>query len=121
MWPRIALGSSGQYATIGNEGWWSRMSEAMTVLTDGDGYPKTKIHGLRMLDPVVFSHIPFSSADSTNVARNIGIDARWNGAYAPSTRYQRALILMERIETHAPASRWNKESSGVQHNFQLLG
>jgi len=42
----------------------------MEVCCDADGMPKTKLHGLRMLDPVIFSHMPLSSADSCNVARN---------------------------------------------------
>lgn len=83
------------------------MAEAMGAACDDDGRPRAKLHGLRMLDPRVFSCFPFSSADSTNVARNIGIDQAWaSNAYAPASQYTRALVLMERIERHASASRW---------------
>lgn len=91
----------------------------MRVVTDDAGRPITKLHGLRMLDPTVFSHFPFSSADSTNVARNIGIDSAWTGPYAPRSRYTRALIMMERIELHASAARWSGEGAGK--NQDLFG
>src|SRR6185295_12566351 len=62
---RVALGSSGQFAEVGNERWWHRMGEAMAVVCDERGRPRVKLHGLRMLNPTVFSHVPLSSADST--------------------------------------------------------
>ena len=118
-WPRICFGSSGDYATVGNRTWWDRMAQAMPVVCDGDGLPITKLHGLRMLDPTIFSHFPFSSADSTNVARNIGIDSAWKGPYSPQSRHTRALILMERIESHASARRWNHAT--WPRNLELFG
>jgi hypothetical protein len=121
LWPRVALGSSGLYADVGAKAWWDRMAHAMRVACDADGMPHGKLHGLRMLDPVVFSHLPLSSADSCNVARNVGIDQAWNGPYAPASRSARAIILMDRIESHASAARWNGTSAGVQHNLELLG
>lgn len=120
-YPRVALGSSGQYATPGAPEWWQRMAEMMQVACDKDGMPFCRLHGLRMLDPVLFSHLPLSSADSCNVARNIGIDAAWNGPYAPRSRHARAIILMDRIEAHASARRWCASSSGVQQNMELIG
>ncbi|WP_199539634.1 hypothetical protein [Duganella sp. BJB476] len=47
-WPRICLGSSGEYAKIGTSAWWTRMAEAMDVICDRAGRPGAKIHGLRM-------------------------------------------------------------------------
>ncbi len=121
-WPRVALGSSGEYSTVGDPRWWSRMAEAMDAITDDSGRPITRLHGLRMLDPGVFSYIPFASADSTNVARNIGIDTRWTGPYVPTSRYARALVMMDRIESHAVASHWVKHQLvHNQQNFDLLG
>jgi hypothetical protein len=120
-YPRVAFGSSGQYATIGTTSWWQRMAEAMEVACDEDGFPRARLHGLRMLDPTVFSHFPFSSADSTNVARNCGIDKAWNGPYAPRSRRMRALIMMERIEAHASASRWVGSGVGASKNHELFG
>lgn len=118
---RVCIGSSGQYAVVGDNKWWCRMSEAMSVACDDQGRPKAKLHGLRMLDPTVFSHLPLSSADSTNVARNIGIDGRWKGAYVPQSKETRAAIMMERIEAHCSAVKWNNESAGVQQNMELFG
>lgn len=119
--PRVALGSSGEYATPGTDSWWSRTAEIMEVMCDADGMPKVKIHGLRALNPDHFSYIPYSSGDSTAVARNVGIDVKWNGPYAPRDQWVRAMVLMNRIEAHASARRWCGLSSGVQRNMELLG
>lgn len=120
-YPRIALGSSGEFADPGSRPWWQRMAEMMAVICDEDGMPLTKLHGLRMLDPVLFSHLPLSSADSCNVARNIGIDSAWTGPYTPRSKHARALVMMDRIESHASARRWCGRSSGVQQNMELIG
>lgn len=120
-YPRVALGSSGAYAEPGTREWWSRLAVLMACVCDDDGFPRVRLHGLRMLDPVIFSHLPLASADSCNVARNIGIDERWHGPYVPRSRHMRALIILDRIEAHASARRWCKESSGVQQNLELLG
>lgn len=107
--PRIALGSSGQYQNIGTAEWFHRMDEAMRVICDKEGRPKCKIHGLRMLDVAIYTRFPFSSADSTNIARNIGIDSRWTGAYSPlgrSNKAARAAILRQRIESEQSPGRY---------------
>ena len=104
-WPRICLGSSGQFATIGSERWWRRMGEAMRVLCDDAGQPYCRLHGLRMLDPQVFTQFPFASADSVNIGKNIGIDSRWDGPYAPPTKEARTQLMRSRVEAHnAPAA-----------------
>lgn len=107
-WPRVALGSSGDYATIGTPQWWRRIAEAMNVICDADGQPRTRLHGLRMLDPEVFTRLPFASADSTNIARNIGFDGRWRGSYAPPTKAARVMLMRQRIEAHQSAARWSE-------------
>lgn len=120
--PLVGLGSSGDYATVGNAKWWQRMGEALDAITDEQGRPITKLHGLRMLDPGVFSYIPFASADSTNVARNIGMDTRWRGPYVPASQRVKALVLMDRIEAHASASHWVRNRVVAnQQNFDLVG
>lgn len=116
----VALGSSGQYSTIATEEWWQRMDEVREVACDEQGRPKCKLHGLRMLNPTVFSHIPLSSADSCNVALNIGKDVKWSGTYQPLTPSTRALVIAERIEQHAAATTWSKRH-GVQMNLELIG
>lgn len=119
--PRVALGSSGEFKDVGTEAWWLRMADALDAVCDDEGYPLVKLHGLRMLDPGVFSKLPLSSADSTNVARNVGMDSAWRQSYAPKSRAMRALILMERIELHAAAAYWDRDAIGAYQNHQLFG
>jgi len=104
-WPRVAIGSSGQYATVGDAIWWGRMGTAMSaVCTAPGGRPICKLHGLRMLNPEVFTRLPFSSADSTNVGQNVGIDGKWRGTYQPPSKEWRAMVLAERIEANNGAN-----------------
>lgn len=105
-WPRIALGSSGEWSNPGSGRWWDRMTDALDLLCDEHGRPRVKIHGLRMLDPEIVARIPFASADSTNIARNIGIDAKWTGSYQPPSKEVRAMVLAERIESVNGPARW---------------
>lgn len=98
----VALGSSGQYASVGTKEWWQRMAEALKAICDDKGRPMCKLHGLRMLDPDVFTRLPLSSADSTNAAVNSGSLSRF-GMYLPPTAAQRAAVIAERIEMHNSA------------------
>jgi len=109
-WPRVALGSSGQYANIRTAQWWRRMSEVMVAVRGDDQFPICRLHGLRMLDPRVFARLPIASADSTNVAQNVGIDSAWKGTYMPRSRETRALVLAERIEATNSAAKWRELS-----------
>lgn len=103
---RVCIGSSGQFAKIGTTQWWKRMYEAMAVICVS-GVPDTKLHGLRMMKPEVFSKFPFKSVDSTNIARNIGIDSRWkNGAYLPPSKAARACVMRQRIESKQGVQHW---------------
>lgn len=114
----IAIGSSGQWATPGTSAWWKRINEAMRVICDENGSPKCKLHGLRMLDPEIFTRLPLSSADSTNAAVNSGSVKRF-GMYTPPTSSQRAAVIADRIEQH------NSAFSYVQYQntdlFSLIG
>lgn len=67
-WPRIAFGSSGAYWQVGSEAWSRRADEAFNNLTQRHQHLPW-IHMLRGLD-LAGDRWPFSSADSTNVARN---------------------------------------------------
>lgn len=78
-YPRVAIGSSAEYSTVGTKDWHLRMAWAMSFICDENGSPKSKIHMLRGLNPAVFTKYPFASADSTNAARNCNMDTRWNG------------------------------------------
>ena len=100
----VALGSSGEFFQPGTEQWWRRMNQAMKTICDERGRPICKLHGLRMLDPDIFTKLPLSSADSTNAAVNSGSLSRF-GSYLPPTAAQRAEVIAERIEANnsAPA------------------
>lgn len=104
-WPRVALGSSGQWSTPGTPDWWLRMSDAMRAICDRHGRPVTKLHGLRMLNPTVFSALPLSSADSTNAAVNSGSLNRF-GMYLPPSASVRAAVIADRIEAFQSAPVW---------------
>lgn len=110
-WPRLCIGSSGEYATIGTGKWWNRMAEAMNAICDRDGRPITKIHGLRMLDSDVFSRFPFASADSTNIAQNVGIDGKWRGTYTPCNKETRAVVMRSRIESNQSLCFWTHQKT----------
>lgn len=99
-YPRVAIGSCGEYDVKRPNLAVSRMKDLIRHVTDDFDQPITKLHGLRMLNPLIFTKLPLASADSTNVARNIGIDKAWTGAYAPSSKETRAALLVERIESH---------------------
>lgn len=105
FYPLVALGSSGQWPTPGTESWWDRMDEVMPYIVDEHGRPMCKLHGLRMLDPEIFTRLPFASADSTNAAVNSGSVSRF-GMYTPPEPYQRAQVIADRIEYHSSAPVW---------------
>ncbi|PIM51910.1 hypothetical protein CS062_17445 [Roseateles chitinivorans] len=107
--PRICLGSSGQFARIGTPAWWNRMAEAFNVICDKHGRPICKVHGLRMLDPEVFTRFPLASVDSTNIGQNVGIDSKWRGTYMPPNKEWRARVMRARIEAHASPAYWDRQ------------
>ena len=118
QYPRVAIGSSGEFATIGTDAWWRRMLEIMEKACPGeDGRPIRKLHGLRMMSPTIFSHIPFASVDSSGVAQN---HHREPGGFKELTPTMRALVLADRYENHASAPRYTG-SKGVQMNLDLVG
>lgn len=104
-WPTVALGSSGDYSSPGTLRWWRRMDEAMQAACDDQGRPLARLHGLRMLNPEIFTKLPLTSADSTNAAVNSGSLGRF-GMYLPPTSSQRAAVIADRIEAHNSAPVW---------------
>lgn len=104
-WNTVAFGSSGDYATPNTKAWWERMAVAMDAICDEQGRPMCRLHGLRMLNPAVFSKLPFTSADSTNASVNAGSLKRF-GIYTPATSSQRAAVIADRIESHNSAAVW---------------
>jgi hypothetical protein len=109
--PRVCIGSSGEYASVGTAAWFARMSEAMDIVCDASGRTVCKLHGLRMLNPEIFSRFPFASADSTNIARTIAIDNAWKGPYMPVNKEARAAVLRERIETNQALVFWDRANA----------
>lgn len=99
-WPRVALGSAAEWDVSAPSKCLERLYDVLPGISRR-GQPVTKLHGLRMLSHRIITKVPLASADSTNVARNIGIDRLWrSGVYMPATNETRAVVLTERIESH---------------------
>lgn len=113
----VCLGSSGAWSNPGSEKWWNRMSQVMDAVCI-NGIPPCKFHGLRMLDPEIFTKLPLSSADSTNAAVNSGSLERF-GMYRPPSVYQRATVIADRVESFNSAPVWVK-SSDQKDLFELV-
>lgn len=103
VWPIVALGSSGAFKTPGTQIWHERMRLLFTAICDEFGRPRTKIHGLRMMDFRIVAKYPFRSADSTTVAQGMSVTALF-GHYPPPSPWQRAVVIASRIEaTNSPS------------------
>ena len=102
---RVAIGSAGDYATPATPQWWRRIREAFDACSD-HGYVIPKLHGLRMLNPSIFTQLPLSSADSSNIARNLNLDTKWSGSYTPATKAARALTMLDRVEAYNAPTSW---------------
>ena len=118
-WPRVCIGSSAEFDVKSPAAFLARAHEAISAIVDPDGFPTCKLHGLRMLNPAIFAHLPLASADSTNVARNIGIDEAWRGTYQPRSKEIRAVILVDRIEAVNGACRLSAAPPTVDPRDQL--
>lgn len=109
---RVCLGSSGEYARPKSSAWHQRIFDALNAISDGAGRLPCQLHGLRMLDKDILSEYPLSSADSTNLARNVPLDGSFpNG---PSCKFARAKILKNRIEQAIPPKFWNSGLRSIQ-------
>lgn len=118
--PRVCIGSMGEYDAKRPRACRAKLRDLIQHVVDKNGYPITKLHGLRMLNADIFRHIPLSSADSTNVARNIGIDKAWDkSAYAPASKETRAAVLVERIEAYNSASSLDYDAERDRFTPQL--
>lgn len=91
--PVVGLGSSAEYAKIGNSRWMSRTEEIFNYASEN--FPKCRLHGLRMLNRRIFTLFPYYSGDSTNVGRNIefykhrhGITSRLEAAEKLATSFE---------------------------------
>lgn len=117
--PRVAIGSCGEYDVKKPSKAILRLKDVIRHVVDQHGQPITKLHGLRMLSPQIFTKIPLASADSTNIARNIGIDKAWRGAYSPKSKETRASIMAERIESYNSTSSLDYDDSRDRIDVQL--
>lgn len=119
-WPRVCIGSMGEYDAKKPRMCRAKLRDLISNIVDESGYPICKLHGLRMLNKDIFMHVPLSSADSTNVARNIGIDSAWNkSTYAPASKETRAAVLVERIEAYNSACALNYDAVKDRITTQL--
>ena len=115
-YPIVALGGGNGYEQLKSKVWWARIGQMMDAVTDEQGRPLCQLHGLRMLDPKVFTVLPLTSADSANVARNSSHVGRFESGL---TRGERACVLADRIERHQPAPTWVRRP--VQHQYSFFG
>lgn len=98
---RVAIGSCGEYDVKSPSKAVSRLKDIIRHVVDKYNRPICKLHGLRMLNPSIFTQLPLASADSTNIAQNIGKDKNWkNGNYPPASKETRSLVMAERIESY---------------------
>lgn len=65
---RVCIGSSAQYAVVGDQAWHRRMTEAMNSLCKAGRVP-VWLHMLRGMAAAQWGY-PFASVDSTDIARN---------------------------------------------------
>lgn len=93
-WDRVCIGSSGEYADVGNWLWHRRMVEAFDLVCDELGRVPAWLHMLRGLR-LAGGPYPFASVDSTNIGRNhnrngkTGLTARamadyWDARQSPA-------------------------------------
>lgn len=89
-WPRVCLGSSGNFSQPGSRAWHSRMADVMDAVCV-NGVPPVWLHMLRGMSLVKTPIYPFASVDSSDVARNHNIKKnafekanRWDGLQCPS-------------------------------------
>lgn len=114
----VAIGSSGEYSQPATPRWWGRMSEAMKVACDENGRPVCRLWGLRQMNPIIFSHVPYSFVDSATVSRNCGIDKGLPGRYKGLPAKEAALMMAFDADRHKSAARWTG-TDGVQENMEF--
>jgi hypothetical protein len=108
-WPRVCIGSSGAYQSVGGAQWRRRMDAAMDALC-GDGPAPVWLHLLRGLK-LAGSRYPFASADSTNIARNHA-GSRTRARRDPCT-------MAHRIDQQQCAARWHAAPRPIAEGRQL--
>lgn len=118
-WKAVCIGSSGRWSQPGTDAWWHRIREAMSFICDENGRPPCRLHGLRMLNPGIFTRIPLASADSTNAVRNANLVKRF-GIYCPPTHAQRLEVIASRIEAFQSPAVW-RDANAEREQLLLIG
>lgn len=111
-WPRVCVGSSGQYAAVGDLKWHVRMHQAMDALCPDGGKSPTWLHMLRGLAVSRAPYI-FSSADSTNIARNHA------EASSVGRGSQDVCVMADRIDAVQCPAVWTPTVSSEMMRFDL--
>jgi hypothetical protein len=96
-WPRVCFGSSGAYADPNSDAWHERIDCAWNMLVKTGRRPW--VHMLRAMSQACDGPWPFSSADSTNVARN------HNGSSQREPKV--AVEMANEIDAKQPPLNWN--------------
>jgi len=68
-WPKVCLGSAGEYAKINSDSWLKRMFIVFNKV-DKTFQRMPWLHGLRMQGIACAENFPFASVDSADIARN---------------------------------------------------
>jgi hypothetical protein len=95
---RVCVGSSGQFAVVGDDRWHRRMEQAMNAVC-GNGPAPVWLHMLRGL-ALAGSDYPFASADSTSIARN------HKGDNTRGTPRKDVRLMADRIDAKQCPARW---------------
>jgi hypothetical protein len=85
-WPRVALGSSGEWSEVGTESWWQRMGEAMDFVCDEQGRPPCNARWSYGVER--FGNDSVSETEPKRTRRHEG--RRWGVLSVNSRPYQRA-------------------------------
>lgn len=118
-YPTVALASTETH--IPSYSFDSWMIDCMRVICDEKGKPRCKIHGLRMLNPKIFTGYPLASADSTNVAQNCNNLTQWSGPYKPVNTEVRGAVIIDRIETYQSPAFWEEPKIEQYQLFEAVG
>lgn len=104
--PLVCLGSTSKWPSVGSDAWWPYIADLMDTICK-NGVPPCKLHGLRMLNPNVFTRLPLHSADSCNAAVNNHICLK-KGVYPNLERWQGSERIARRIEAYQSAAVWSR-------------
>jgi len=91
----VALGSSGEYATINSVDWKNRTNKIFEVYRNMNCL--TKLHGLRVLNPKIFTQYEYFSGDSSNLGRNNGSYMKRHGL---KDRYEAMVLMAKNLEKY---------------------